>query len=201
MEELKLETIQQIILFAIPGFISMKVYGLIVAGERADSSKQVMDCVAYSAINYGLATGIYLLINLLLSLCSLRLPSPFSPWVLFPSVFLTPVAWPLIWLKVLKIKIVKTQTISPHATAWDLFFSTKQPAYVLITMKDGKVIGGWYGEKSGTSTFPNPNQIYLEQVWKIEGRRFIKPFSRTGGIILSCEDFTSIEFLIYHKDG
>jgi hypothetical protein len=201
MEALKLETIQQVILFAIPGFISMKVYGLIIPGERADSSKQILDCVAYSSINYGIVAVIYLLINTLVSVCGNSLPPPFSPWVLVPSVFITPAIWPLLWLKVLKIKVVRTRTISPHETAWDLFFSSKQTAYVLVTMKDGTIIGGWYGPNSGTSTYPNPNQIYLEEAWKMDGRKFIKPKTQTGGIILSATDFVSIELFISKENN
>ncbi len=200
MEALKLETIQQIILFAIPGFISMKVYGLIIPGERADSSKQVLDCVAYSSINYGLVAGIYLLINAIIAPCGNTLPPPFSPWILIPSVFFTPAVWPLLWLKVLKMKVIRSRTISPHATAWDLFFSSKQPGYVLVTMKDGTIVGGWYGPNSGTSTYPNPNQIYLEETWKMDGRKFVKPRIQTGGIILSATDFVTIEFFIYKQN-
>ncbi len=39
------------IAFVIPSFISLKVYDLLCPGSPKDSSKQVVDAVAYSCIN------------------------------------------------------------------------------------------------------------------------------------------------------
>ena len=42
------------IAFAVPGFISIKVYELLSPRMAKDSSQQLIDAVAYSSINYAL---------------------------------------------------------------------------------------------------------------------------------------------------
>lgn len=42
------------ILFVIPGFISIKIYELLFPGQDKDSSKQIIDAVTYSCINYAI---------------------------------------------------------------------------------------------------------------------------------------------------
>jgi hypothetical protein len=40
------------LIFFLPGFISIKVYDLIVPGERRDFSKSMLDAVCYSTLNF-----------------------------------------------------------------------------------------------------------------------------------------------------
>jgi hypothetical protein len=42
------------LLFFVPGFISIKIYDLLVPGVRRDFSKSAYDAISYSAINYAL---------------------------------------------------------------------------------------------------------------------------------------------------
>ena len=41
------------LIFFLPGFISMKVYDLMVPGEPRDVSKSVFEAIAYSTLNFG----------------------------------------------------------------------------------------------------------------------------------------------------
>jgi cytochrome bd-type quinol oxidase subunit 2 len=43
-----------VVFFAIPGFITLKVYGLLSASSNKDTSQQLLDAVAYSCINYAI---------------------------------------------------------------------------------------------------------------------------------------------------
>jgi hypothetical protein len=50
------------LIFVIPGFIAIKTYSLFSPLEDKDSSKILIDAIAYSCINYGLLTvPIYLI--------------------------------------------------------------------------------------------------------------------------------------------
>ena len=40
------------IVFFVPGFISMKVYDLLVPGETRDASKSLLDAISYSTLNF-----------------------------------------------------------------------------------------------------------------------------------------------------
>lgn len=42
------------IAFVIPGFISLKVYELLNPGIQKESSKQIIDAVTYSCVNYAI---------------------------------------------------------------------------------------------------------------------------------------------------
>lgn len=42
------------LIFFIPGFVSFKIYDLLVPGERRDFSKSAFDAIAYSALNFAI---------------------------------------------------------------------------------------------------------------------------------------------------
>ena len=42
------------IIFIIPGFISIKTYKLLYPSEKQESSKQIIEALTYSCINYAL---------------------------------------------------------------------------------------------------------------------------------------------------
>lgn len=52
MDIWSLDKLALFIAFVIPGFITMKVYGLLAATGHRDSSQQLIDAVAYSCLNY-----------------------------------------------------------------------------------------------------------------------------------------------------
>ena len=41
------------LIFFIPGFVSIKVYDLLIPGEQRDFSKSILEVIGYSALNYG----------------------------------------------------------------------------------------------------------------------------------------------------
>ena len=48
------DKLQLFIMFVIPGFISIKTYELLYPSQIRDSSKQVIDAITYSCVNYAL---------------------------------------------------------------------------------------------------------------------------------------------------
>ena len=61
MEKLfeKQETLLLFLLFFVPGFVSIKVYDLLVPGERRDFSKSFYEAIAYSALNVGVLFWVF----------------------------------------------------------------------------------------------------------------------------------------------
>jgi len=51
-----------------------------------------------------------------------------------------------------------------HPRAWDELFSRGEAAYVIVTLKNGGKIAGYYGPRSFASSYPNPEDLYLEAV-------------------------------------
>src|SRR5258708_15745101 len=82
-------------------------------------------------------------------------------------------------------------------TPWDYFFDKQGMAcFVLIHFKSGGKIGGFYGVKSYTSEYPEPQQIYLQELWKITAEgRFVEKVPGTLGAIIRFDECSMIELI------
>ena len=178
--------------FFMPGFISIKVYELIVATKRHDFSNSVLEAIGYSVLNFTVLSWLIILIGspdfnknrpILYFICII---------IIF---FIFPTIWPLLFIKASKLKIFKKYILRPVNMPWDDVFSKREAYWVIIHMKDGRKIGGKYGTLSGASAFPNQRQIYLETLWKIDDNNaFIKKIERSKGAIFFEDEISIIEF-------
>ena len=90
----------------------------------------------------------------------------------------------------------------PIAKPWDYIFSQRKLYWIKITLKSGKLIGGKYGENSFSSSYPEEEQIYLEETWIItDGGGFDRPKNRTSGILISSSEILYIEFIQYREEN
>ena len=183
------------LLFFIPGFISLKVYDLFIASERRDFSKAWFDAVTYSALNYGFFSWLLFLMQQY----NWAANCPWGYYVaLLIIIFVAPICWPGILLKAMKCEKIrdKIKTLHPISKAWDYVFDKKEPCWVIITLKDGRKIGGVYGFNSFASSFPAEEQIYLEQALKLDEQgRFKNAIAQTTGIIVLGREIVAVEFL------
>ena len=87
-------------------------------------------------------------------------------------------------------------------TAWDHFFSLRSRAMVRATMKDGRVVGGFYGPKSFAAYAKDGRDLYLEQRWAMDEDLdwFQEPAKATQGVWLPTDEVVSIE-LYTEEDG
>jgi hypothetical protein len=189
---LSADKLKLFVAFVIPGFISLKCYQLLFPGKEQPTSDQLVDAVAYSAINYALLS----LPILWVETAGLYATNQWTYYAFYVCViFFAPVVWVLAW------KFIRTRTFFqqhvPHPTgkAWDYVFSSqKTPCWVKVHLKDGKVIGGYYGLKSFTSSAPADEQIYLEESWQLnDSGGFVRRHRRTHGVLVTC-DVSHIEF-------
>jgi hypothetical protein len=61
--------------------------------------------------------------------------------------------------------------------------------------KEGTDLGGYFGERSFATSSPEGQEIYVEEVWRLdEDGRFIEPVEESQGAIVHSEDCTLIEF-------
>src|SRR5882762_4597151 len=85
------------LVFFIPGFVSLKIYDLLVPGERRDFSKSAFDAIAYSALNFAI------LLPLILLMQSEFLFIHHRNWSVFLAFFVLlvfPAVWPFVLIKV-----------------------------------------------------------------------------------------------------
>lgn len=186
------------IAFVIPGFISLKVYELLCPGIQKDSSKLVVDAVAYSCINYALLFWPIKIVER--SSLSTEFPNTYAFFYLF-VLFIAPVVWVVIWRYLRTIRIF--QKIAPHPTQkpWDFVFSQKKPYWVKVILKDGTKIAGKYADNSFASSAPAEEQIYLEETWILnENLGFERPKKRTAGVIVMANDISHLELSNYEEE-
>ncbi len=179
------------IAFVIPGFISIKAYQVIFPGTERATADQLIDAIAYSSINYALLIFPILAVESGTMRDSCRfLYYSFYIFVLF----FAPIVWVLLW------KYIRTrdffQRNAPHPTAkpWDYVFAQRKSYWVKVTLKDGTVIAGRYGDKSFASSAPAPEQIYLEQTWVLNNNGgFERAKNDTAGVLILSSEISYVE--------
>lgn len=179
-----------LILF-IPGFISLKIYDLLVSSERRNYSQSLFEVISYSAINFAALSWLIIFIhsdNFYTKYIEVYFLS------IFVILFIAPILWPFLILKLLSWKLVAKLIVHPVRKPWDYVFSKKEPYWMIIHLKDGRKIGGKFDDKSFASSNPSEEQIYLEEVWKLEGDgTFSEMVERTKGIIILSDEILSVE--------
>lgn len=177
------------IAFVVPGFISLKAYELLVPRATKESAQQLIDAVAYSSINYAiLLWPIYEIEQ-----GSIRTSSPSAYVAFYVFVLLVaPVFWAFLlrWARTTQF----VQGALPHPTGkpWDYVFSQRKRYWIIVTLKDGKKIGGLYDAESFASSAPEPEQLYLQEHWVVndDGGLERQRTDTAGILILSAEILT-----------
>jgi hypothetical protein len=96
---------------------------------------------------------------------------------------------------VLSLPFIRSKTIHPIAKPWDYIFSQGETHWVILHLKDGRRIGGKYGTQSFASSYPAEEQIYIEELWRLdENGKFQHKIEGSKGLIISHKDFEAIEF-------
>ena len=180
------------IAFVVPGFIAIKFYELLYPSRFADSSKQIIDAISFSCLNYAfLIFPIYLVESHGISYSNPVLYAFFWTFVLFVA----PVLW-VIGFKALR-HCEWVQKFIPHPVQkpWDFVFSQRRCYWVVVTLKNDQRIAGKYGQNSFASSAPHAEQIYLEEEWllNVDGG-FDRPTDQSAGIIIVSSEILSVAF-------
>jgi len=175
-----------------PGFVSIKVYELIIATKRHDFKNSFLEAVGFSVLNFAALSWLFLIV--FSPGFSKNHPILFS-LIVFSIFFVFPALWPIIFVRLSKWKRISKYIISPISMPWDYVFSKRKSAWVIAHLKDGRKIGGKYSINSRASAYPNQRQIYIEELWVLkENGGFNKPIERSGGAIIFEDEISIIEF-------
>lgn len=91
-----------------------------------------------------------------------------------------------------KIQCMKAE--HPCPTAWNWVFMKPKDYWVKAHLKNGSVIGGLYGGDSFVSSYPKPEQIYLEKVCIMDDNHdFVEVREDSDGIIIFKDELVSLE--------
>lgn len=189
--EFKFETIQLFVLFVVPGLISMHVYRLLMPARAMDRAQAILQGLFYSSLNFVLLLPLLVLVHQ----PGYADRSPVVYWsVVLGALLVMPVLCPLLLRAAFKWKWLSRRIQLPYPTAWDFCFDLREPAFVLVHLSDGSLIGGYWGPNSYAGAFPNDGDIYLEAIYRVdEEGRFGDAIPHTRGLLLRKDQYSYIE--------
>jgi len=194
MDNITADKLLLLAIFFVPGFIYIKFYRLLVAEVRADFSKDLYEAIGYSFLNAILFSYPLFLIH---SKNYIQTCTILYFLIMALIILVSPVLLATAYSKLTQSKWYFKRMIAPTKSAWDSFFSKRESYFVIITLKNGRRVGGKYGMNSYSSTYPNPKEIFIEQVWKLNSNNgFESVVSQTEGMLITENEISTIEFYI-----
>ena len=191
------EAVILLLYVVVPGFVYMKVYDVLAPGERRSLGEAIIDTLGFSFMlmafwfwpfillyehSDSLGTWLRYLIVFVLSVL---------------AAFVTPALVAYLVYRGRHHNFLTGKTSQPSPTSWDWFFLAKADNYyVRFHLKTGEQFGGYYGENSFATSFPHREEIYIEEVWRLdEDGKFAEQIESTKGAFVNREDCTLVEFL------
>jgi Family of unknown function (DUF6338) len=183
----------------VPGFIYYAVLATFVP-QRDSSGKEttLLRLLTGTALNYGVCSpAIYLLLT-----GELFQNSPIGrgiTWLLI--IFAVPILLALTAARMSQARLVKRpsealglRSISPIPTGWDWIFGLQTPLFLLVTMKDGAKLAGYFGPESMASSDPTRKDLYIEKAFVISSTGEWQEAPNSRGYYLGGDQIALIEF-------
>jgi Family of unknown function (DUF6338) len=81
-------------------------------------------------------------------------------------------------------------------TAWDWAGPSLGDTWVRVRLDEGTWVGGWYGGRSFTSSYPEPHDIFIEHQYILDNQgRFLEEIPNSAGVWVSIKDGAVIEWV------
>jgi hypothetical protein len=180
------------LIFFLPGFISMKVYDLMVPVEPRNASKSLLEAISYSTLNFA---ALFWLIAIIQTGDFYHQHFIRYSLSVVAIMVVVPACWPFVFLKLSSWRPVTRHFVNPIKKPWDYVFGKRTPFWIIVHLKNGQKVGGRFGLESFASSNPADEQIYLEEVWLLdEADSFLNPVENSRGIIIMNNEIRAVEF-------
>jgi hypothetical protein len=186
-------TLLALLIFVVPGVVAVQVYRILVPTDQPGITGTITAFITYGALTLVLWSWLLAFVDPVMLLFEHPLR---AMGLLFVILFATPTVLASAWRVLLRTAPVDAaiNRARSEPTGWDAFFSRGEPCFVLFHLKGGTKVGGLYGSDSDASTFPNRQQIYVEQIWRLDGDlNFVEPVAQSYGGIINREDCEVVE--------
>jgi hypothetical protein len=194
----KPEVLVLLLFLLVPGFVFIKAFDSLHPGRRQTMGQQIIDVGFWSVANL----AIWFLPTIVLFQLGPDLPYLLYHLLLFVLILLALFGCPLLLAYILhRLELRGTLANfgakpSPTPSDWVFSHEAGKHFYVRFHRKDGEDLGGYFGENSFAASSANGQEIYVEEVWRLdEDGRFIEPVEESQGAIVNREDCTLIEFV------
>jgi hypothetical protein len=185
------EVIGTVLGLVCPGLVSIHVYKLLVPSKSLEWAQALIQGFFFTVINYVLAFPVLLFVVRGSNLDAY----PIRYWLAVATIWIVlPVLWPILWKKALSSKPLGKYLQQPYATPWDFYFDHRRSVFMLIHLKNGHLIGGYWGPGSYASAFPEQGDLYLSEVYGVDrSGRFLESQPFTDGLLIRKDEYTYIE--------
>ena len=147
------ETLPLLAFFVLPGYLSWCVWRIIVPVRTTRLSDSLVAILMLGLLNY-----------ILVGWWGLGISREFGVLgqaVMLAGIFvIVPLAWPFIPRMMIGIPFVAQRIVHPTPKAWDYFFGLHVPCFVLVRLKNGRLLGGVMDARSFASSFPSAEDMY-----------------------------------------
>ncbi|MDR1289890.1 MAG: DUF6338 family protein [Planctomycetaceae bacterium] len=186
--KLDLASLLFIVLFIVfPGLVAMRVYRLLIPTKSMDWQNAIHEASFWGTINVLFVIPLIVVVDWLMG-------DYIREEALFVLPVLTAIIMPVVWRRLHNWSFLRYHLISPQPSAWDYYFSLRKHCFVLVHLKNGQLIGGYFGDNSLASAYPEKMSIYLEQVIYVNGEgAFGDAITDSLGIIIDSDTFDYIE--------
>jgi hypothetical protein len=177
-----------ILAFVVPGFVISVVRSQFAIGRPQKGTEQLLGYLTLSALNYAVFSWLVYI------LAATGFPQTHPGWAALLW-FLIILVGPAALGAGLGVAIqrdlfrplfarLRLQPVHVVPTAWDYQFGRLRKAHwVLVKLKDGSMVGGFFGTHSFASSDPEERDIYIEQVYRIDQDSTWHPMSAGRGSI------------------
>lgn len=193
-----LESYTLFLVLVVPGLISMHMYRFLFAAREIDWKGGLVQALFYSSLN------LVVCLPILVPIHRNEFLDKHPYWYtagLMVVLLVIPAVWPFLFQWVLRWQWLASRIQLPYPTAWDYFFGRRDPVFVLIQLRNGSRIGGYYGPQSYATSFPTEGDIYLETVYHVdEDGNFKESVEGSSGVVIRKDQYDLIEFFTPHQE-
>jgi hypothetical protein len=189
-----------IVFFLIPGLNATWAIERLAGRTSLGATERLLRAVALSVLIYAFASPWLLRVG-----HRVLLHQSVWPWEpiigFFLLLFVAPVGVGVAWARLRRSHTVRSALrrltdIDPSPTSWDYVFSQGRVYLVRGKLRDGERIGGLFGLDSNASLYPEAQDLYLQQAWRLdEDGTFVEPVESTRGVLLKRDDVAVLELL------
>lgn len=193
-----------LIAFLVPGFIASSLLATTFRRRSRSASELTLQYLTLSCINYGLWSW---LIAIMLYGRWIERHPVLAIGVVFLIIFVSPL---ILGLSVSHVtpsgrvaRLLSAVGFKVHRfipTAWDYTFEHEEPAWVIVRLKDGSIVYGFWGTESFAGDERGERDLFVEAVFKPANSGHWQPIPDTGGILIKANEIATIEFRRIESD-
>ncbi|HEX8242339.1 MAG TPA: DUF6338 family protein [Longimicrobium sp.] len=192
MKDLTPQSLVLFALFVLPGLTSMTVYRLIMPARSIDWAQSVLQGLFYSTANYVLLLPLVVYIHRD-GYAGLH---PLRYWAMvLLMVVVAPMCWPVLLVKAFESPRLSRRLPLPFPTVWDYVFHGPPPTFVVVRLKDGRFIGGYWGPGSKAGRHPNDGELYVSAAHEVDDAGQIgAEIPNTAGLHIRRDEYVYVRF-------